>query len=231
MYHAPLAIAGCAIATIYAVQIVLAGAGAPALVAAAASYVVAIAFVVVAARRDRALLGVRRARPRYFAGAILVGIALWFPMLVVVALIVPSPEVRPLEHLVTSAPAAPTLVVIALLPAICEELVFRGIAARALARRIHPALAVLATAAAFAIYHLQPAQMVATFVLGLALGFIAIRANSALPTMCAHAANNAIAIVLVRDPDASFWRWMTANPAIALAACIVVVVGGLVLAR
>jgi len=231
LYHAPLAIAGSAIVTVYVVQIVLAGAGVPVLYAAAASYVAATAFVVVATRRHRDWLGVRRTRPRYFAGAILVGLALWYPMLLLVTLVVPSPEVKPLEHLVTSSPAAPTLLVIAILPAICEELVFRGLGARALARRLHPALAVLASAAVFALYHLQPAQMVSTFVLGLALGFIAVRADSALPTMCAHAANNAIAIVLVRDADGSIIAWLSAYPIVTLAACLVIVAIGLVLAR
>jgi sodium transport system permease protein len=230
LYHAPLAIAGVAIAVVYAGQLVLAAAGAPALVAAAVGYVAAIGFAAIAARFDHHLLGARAARPRHFAAAILVGIALWYPMLVVVSALVPSPDLKPLEHVVTRGPAAATLVAIAVLPAICEEIIFRGLGARALARRIHPAAAVVVSAAAFALYHLQPVQMIATFVLGLALGFIAVRADSALPTMCAHAANNTIAIALVRDPDSAAAAWLGAHPVPALATSLVLVACGLVLA-
>ena len=230
LYHAALAVAGGAILVVYALQIVMVAAGAPPLAAVAVSLLGAIAVVAGFGRRRPGLAGVRRTRPRFFVAALLVGCALWYPALVVVELLVPSPDVAPLEQLVQRSAIGPTFVIVAMLPAIAEELVFRGVLARALARRLGPALAVVLSAAVFGLYHLQPVQMITTSLLGLALGFIAVRADSALPTMLAHATNNAVVIAMSRDAENPVARAMAAHPLGALAVCVVVVAGGVALA-
>jgi membrane protease YdiL (CAAX protease family) len=227
LYHAALILAGAAVLALYAVQIVLALAGVPTLIAVGASMVAAIAFVAVGERHAPGLAGVRITAPRYFAAAVMIGVSLWLLSALVVRLVWPEPPTSRLEHLVTASPMLPTLLVGAVLPGIAEELVFRGVLARALARRFGPALAIFASAAAFALYHLNPPQMPPAFVLGSALGFIAVRADSALPTMISHAANNAIAIVLVREPG--FARVLASHPAPTFAACGLLLALGLVL--
>lgn len=230
LYHAALATAGAAIGTVYAVQIVLALLGAPALAAVAVSLIVAAAVIAVVARRRPGLAGVRRAAPRFYVAALLIGCSLWYLALALVDLVVPSPQVAPLEHLLHDSPLGAAFVAVALLPAIAEELIFRGVLARALARRFGPALAIVVSAAVFGLYHLDLPQLVSTFVLGLALGFIAVRADSALPTMVAHATNNLVVLALSRGGDDPLSEAIEAHPAAALAVAAAVVAAGLALA-
>ena len=58
------------------------------------------------------------------------------------------------------------LIVAALLPAICEELVFRGTVAQSLAQSKNKWAALAISGALFAIFHANPAQTVHQFVLG-----------------------------------------------------------------
>jgi membrane protease YdiL (CAAX protease family) len=120
------------------------------------------------------------------------------------------------EKLVTQAPLVVTLLVIAMLPAIAEELVFRGVLLRGLATRLRPVLAIPISAAVFALYHLQPGQMVTTFMLGLALGFLTLRARSVVPAMIVHLINNSMALLIARDDIPSMSKWIANNPAITI---------------
>lgn len=241
-YHAALdpltavAIALLGIANLLFVQLALASAGVPLVVTIAlAEVALALAAVVVARWRRadlaslRAALGLAWPRARFLAAGALVGAAAWYVNLRLLDWLT-TPDDRELGQLVGREPLAATLVAIAFVPALCEELVFRGVLARALARRL-PALAAIAiAAAAFALMHGRAVQLVPTFTLGLALGFVAVRADSAIPAMLAHAINNAIAIALSRDELPALARWLGANPEPALAAAIVSVGVGLALA-
>ena len=229
LYHAALATTGACILAIYALQGGLLVLGAPPLVAVAASLVTAITLVILAARRRPGIAGLRLARLRYFAGALLIGASLWFLSLVIVEWLLPEQQAPQLERLVGRSELAPTLVIVAMLPALAEELVFRGVLARALARRFGRVIAIALSAAVFAAYHLEPLQMIPTFLLGLAFAHVAVRADSALPTMLGHATNNAIVIALSRDPDGALGQWMTSHPGTSLAVCAALTVSGIAL--
>ena len=230
LYHAALAVAGGAILVIYSAQAAAVAAGAPALVAVSASSLASIGVVVAAELRWRGFAGVRGARPRFFVAALLVGSSLWYLALQLVEWLTPEAQATPQERMVSHAALPATVIAAAVLPAIAEELVFRGVLARGLARRLGPWLAIVLSAIAFALFHLQLVQLLPIFVIGLGLGVIAVRADSALPSMLAHALNNAIAIVLVRVPDAWPTRWMIAHPQGAFVAACVLVAGGVALA-
>jgi membrane protease YdiL (CAAX protease family) len=204
LYHAALIVAGAAIVASYIGMLLSRLAGAPALLAIACSLLTGGVVVTVGARRWRGLLGVRPARARFHAAAVLVGVGHWFPALVVVWLISVS-EHRESAEATRTGPWLPALGVIAILPAIVEELVFRGVLARALARRHGAALGVVASAIVFSAYHLSLGQALPTLLLGLELGFIAVRADSGVPTMIAHAMNNAIVLALDRNRDVLAW--------------------------
>jgi membrane protease YdiL (CAAX protease family) len=85
-------------------------------------------------------------------------------------------------------------------------------------------IGVIASAIAFSAYHLSLGQALPTLLLGLELGFIAVRADSALPTMIAHATNNAIVLSLARNPDGLAWCVAHAVPC-AIAASTSVATG------
>ncbi|HLN28080.1 MAG TPA: ABC transporter permease subunit/CPBP intramembrane protease [Gemmataceae bacterium] len=78
------------------------------------------------------------------------------------------------------------LVVFALLPAICEELAFRGFILSGLRRRFAPWTAILMSSFLFAIYHMNVFQALPAFILGVVLSLLTIQSGSTLPAMLLH---------------------------------------------
>jgi sodium transport system permease protein len=87
--------------------------------------------------------------------------------------------------------------VLALLPALCEELAFRGFMLNGLLRGFRPRAAILLTSFLFAVYQMNVFQLVPHFVLGLVLGIIAVRSGSVLPAMAFHLAYNTLVLMAV----------------------------------
>ncbi|MBQ7913029.1 MAG: CPBP family intramembrane metalloprotease [Clostridia bacterium] len=87
------------------------------------------------------------------------------------------------------------LLVVALLPAIFEEIIFRGVVLDG-AYAYGTAGAALLCGGLFALYHQNPVQTVYQFCWGTAFALMAIRAGSIFPTMIAHFVNNAVIIIL-----------------------------------
>lgn len=85
--------------------------------------------------------------------------------------------------------------VLALVPLV-EELLFRGALQGALRRHWPAWPSILVSATAFALAHQLPFKMIATFALGLALGWIAERSGSIWPAISAHAGYNGVALNL-----------------------------------
>lgn len=77
---------------------------------------------------------------------------------------------------------------------IIEELIFRGVIMHGLMRNYSGRTAVFTSALMFALFHLNPWQFPATFVLGLLLGFLMVRKRNILLCILGHAINNGIAL-------------------------------------
>lgn len=91
----------------------------------------------------------------------------------------------------------PALLVIALLPAVFEETIFRGIQVGSMQRSGWGTAATLfLSGALFALFHGNPAQTVYQFICGVCYALLAVRSGSILPTMLAHFANNALILSL-----------------------------------
>lgn len=87
------------------------------------------------------------------------------------------------------------IVVIALIPALAEELVFRGIIQNLLAKILNRAdLSIILTALVFSIIHMQFAGFLPRFLLGLILGFIYFRAGNLWVVIVLHFINNAVQV-------------------------------------
>ena len=197
--------------------------------------VAGIAAVIAVPARPLAALGIRAAHPRYFAAAILIGTTAWLVNAWVVAWLVrylslPEDHIQHLKGLVDRPAMLGAFAAFAVLPAVCEELVFRGVLARSLGRHRSLLVAAVISAAVFSAYHLSLLQALPTFTLGIALGVIAVRADSVLPTMLAHALNNAMAIAMSRGALAGAAAWLDLHPVIALVGCASATAGGLVIA-
>lgn len=89
----------------------------------------------------------------------------------------------------------------AVLPACLEELLFRGWVLSAFTgeqpSRKRLVIAVLIQAACFAVFHLLPERMPQTFLLGLVLGGVVLVTGSILPAIICHIANNSMPLVLL----------------------------------
>jgi len=88
------------------------------------------------------------------------------------------------------------LLVIAIIPAIGEELIFRGVIQKLLTRWFtHPHWAIIATAFIFSAMHIQFLSFLPRFFLGLVLGYLFYWSGSIWLTILVHFINNAMATV------------------------------------
>jgi membrane protease YdiL (CAAX protease family) len=85
---------------------------------------------------------------------------------------------------------------IGLVPALGEESFFRGLMQTRLAARWSPWAAIVTSAAAFGLLHLDPVQGTLAFAVGLYLGWLAERFGGIRPGIAAHAVNNVLFVTL-----------------------------------
>lgn len=140
----------------------------------------------------------------------------------------------PFEQLVNAAPLWQVVLVLAVIPAICEELAFRGFMFSGLVRDHGRLRAIIGTSVLFGMSHGVLQQSMAATVMGVLLGWIALRTGSILPGLLVHLTNNALSVSLGRlaASDAPWVRYfITAEggePAyriewVLLAGCIAVI--------
>ncbi len=119
-----------------------------------------------------------------------------------------------------------TLLLLCLLPAVCEEAAFRGVIMSALERRNGRAGTILLSALAFGLFHFLYFRIVPTAFLGVVLALAVLRSGSIFTGMLIHASGNAFAIFLSdRLPFLDGTR-----PLVWLAS-VAVLAGGLLLMR
>lgn len=80
---------------------------------------------------------------------------------------------------------------------IVEELIFRGLIFNGFRKNYNGFVAVFMSALLFSLFHLNPWQMPATFVLGLLLGWLMLRTNSILVAILGHSINNTLVLLEV----------------------------------
>lgn len=110
-----------------------------------------------------------------------------------------APTMAGIDDLMNSMGLFSQFFFIAITPAICEELLFRGFAFRPLEKSLGPKKAIVITALLFAIMHLDIVRLLPTFLLGLVFATIAYVSGSIWPVMLLHMANNAIAAFALND--------------------------------
>jgi sodium transport system permease protein len=93
------------------------------------------------------------------------------------------------------------LALVAFLPAVCEEVAFRGFILSGLLRRVSPATAIVLSAFLFGFFHINPQQLLPATILGCVLGLIATRSGSLLPGILFHVTNNSLALLMANLQD------------------------------
>jgi membrane protease YdiL (CAAX protease family) len=182
--------------------------------------------------RPAEALGLIRPSRDAMTGAALVAVSYWYLsaalLLPLVDGLVREEEARQLlDQFAGPQPILLKVAAFCLLPAFCEELLFRGAIARGLGPRLGLVAAALVSSTYFALLHGSLARLPITFCLGLALAMATLRTGSVLPAMLIHAGNNAAAVLLTWPPMVGVARLLTDGVAVALPLALVATTVGL----
>ncbi|MBQ8952008.1 MAG: CPBP family intramembrane metalloprotease [Eubacterium sp.] len=94
-----------------------------------------------------------------------------------------------------------TLFVVALMPAICEEMMFRGFIFSAFRKKYKITAAILLVAVLFGVYHMSVVRFFTTALLGAALAITVYYSGSIFPAMLMHFCNNGVAVLQMFYPE------------------------------
>ena len=147
----------------------------------------------------------------------------------------PSPDMaQQLDRLEQAIKTIPNwwslILLLAVLPALCEELAFRGFILSGLRHVGHKWWAIGLSAVAFGMVHPILQQQIAAAAVGLVLSYLAIQTESLLLCMLLHAIYNGLGLAMAQllEPDAqSTWGWLLSSydilifhPAILIASAV-----------
>ena len=151
------------------------------------------------------LFSIKKPGVSQVAGGILFGIAAFLCAMIVGVLLVPFfPEsadgLTQLDDMLTSQPAVLLILVVALMPAIGEELLFRGFVMGTLKNKCTGVIAVLVTTLLFAAYHMSLIKMFTIGIIGFGLTYAAYKSGSIVTSMCMHFLNNLLSVLITKYP-------------------------------
>ena len=144
---------------------------------------------------------------RFVLGGLLIGAAAWIPaheLFMLQSRLIPIPEaLLKSDTMMREAFAGHGLwvpiLLIAVVPGVCEELFFRGFLLAGLRSAARKWTAIIATACMFAVFHIWLIKFPVTAGLGILLGFLCWQSGSIWPSIIAHVAHNATAALI------AFW--------------------------
>jgi sodium transport system permease protein len=117
--------------------------------------------------------------------------------------VLPIPEefIEMMESLISTDSNNPfwilaLLFIIALSPAICEEILFRGVITSGLRRVLSGWATVLVVGILFGLFHMSVYRVLSTGLTGILLTYFVVRSGSIFLPMIAHFLNNAVAILI-----------------------------------
>lgn len=134
-----------------------------------------------------------------------------------------------LKPISDQAPLGLLILVIALAPAIGEEIVFRGVIGRGLVARYGVLPGIILTSLLFASVHLHPAHIAALLPLAFVIHFVYLVTRSFWAPVMLHFANNALAAILLKisgllegtvmadDQGLPVWGFLIASGLVAIA--------------
>jgi membrane protease YdiL (CAAX protease family) len=161
-------------------------------------------------------LSLQRPGGRHLFAAALIGLSAWVPAHEVSVLqqrllgapqaIVESAEL--FEQTLKVMPFALVLLFIAVIPAVSEELLFRGFLLSGLRSSAHKWTAIIVTAVVFAVFHFFFFRFAVTAVLGVVLAYLCWQSRSVIPAIVTHFLHNGVGATLIYYPQVSQWIGM-----------------------
>lgn len=112
-----------------------------------------------------------------------------------------------LEAVFQEPPWWQVVLVVALLPAVCEELAFRGFIFSGLRKSGSPWRAIVVSAVFFGLSHGILQQSMIAGLIGVLLGWLAFQTGSILPGMVFHLVHNAMGVLTARVPNSLPADW------------------------
>jgi len=100
----------------------------------------------------------------------------------------------------SSAPLAIVLLLLAVVPALCEEFFFRGFVLSGLSTGLRKWPVIVATGAIFGVYHFMIERIPVTATLGIVLALVCWQSRSIFPGMLAHLMHNSALMVIASLP-------------------------------
>ena len=168
-----------------------------------AAYIAVVLLFAFLYRQKPREFGYRKTHPKYFIIALLAAFGLLFSLNWVNGQFIKLFELIGYTAPESSLPSLEgggivgVLIVVAVLPAILEETIFRGIILDGI-KDVGTVAACLLGGLLFSIFHQSPAQTAYQFICGAAFTLLAIRADSLLPAVAAHLLNNAFIVLELR---------------------------------
>ncbi|MCH7808582.1 MAG: CPBP family intramembrane metalloprotease, partial [Planctomycetes bacterium] len=157
---------------------------------------------------------------RHLLAGVLIGVSAFVPareLSIVQRYLIGIPEIvqknaEMLGQTLASLPLTHALLLVAVVPAICEELLFRGFLLGALrntnsSHSVRKWSAILVSAAVFGVFHFFVFKFPVTAALGAVLGYLCWQSRSILPVIIAHMLHNGIGTLSAIRP--TWFDWMT----------------------
>lgn len=159
----------------------------------------------------RETLALRPPGLRFVAAAVLLGFSMWVAaheLFVLQQRVLPVPPQltesnEAMVEALSSMPVWLMLVCIAVVPAVSEELFFRGYVMSGLRTSMRKWPAMIAVSLAFGMFHFFLFKLGTTFALGLVLAWLCWQSRSIWPGVLAHAIHNGFAAISGRYPSVS----------------------------
>ena len=117
------------------------------------------------------------------------------------------PALEKMTELFRQADFWPLVLVIAVVPAVCEELAFRGFILSGFRHLGHKWRAIIYSALLFGLTHGILQQSLIASLLGVVLGYLAVQSGSILPGMVFHVCHNTLAVANSRHHLRMFRNW------------------------
>lgn len=152
------------------------------------------------------LFSINKIKPLQLIGSVLIGISAFLAALIVGALVTPLfPEstnnLTSLDNMLMDQPLYWLLIVMALMPAIGEELLFRGFLMGTLKNKYKAVATIAVTTLIFAAYHMSLVKMFTISIIGFSLALVTYKTGSIFASICVHFINNLLSVLLSKYPE------------------------------
>ena len=160
----------------------------------------------------------RASRPRDVVGGLIMSAGLFlFVLIACDALAYFAPQLgeesSPVRDFLVRGNGFVAVLAVAVLPAICEEVLFRGFILSGFSSSVGKWPAIILCGCLFGFLHMQPLQIPFTAIVGIGLAYAAFETGSIIVPVVMHCAHNLLLLIIVRhagavasgSPDSGLW--------------------------